>query len=122
MKKDQKPSNASRPSPETDDVATSIAKTQGQAVSLSANDLGEGTDRPGFDLGGSTGDTHAGTGLGLGTDAFDTPGDRRLPGRRFDNKLTIPRWSGPEPRDTTASDEKTASVNIPSTHDTKKTR
>jgi len=26
-------------------------------------------DRPGFDLGGSTGETHAGKGLGLGTDA-----------------------------------------------------
>lgn len=55
-------------------------------------------DRPGFDLGGSSGDTHAGTGLGLGQDASDTAGDRRLPGRRPENKLTIPRWrSGPEP-------------------------
>ena len=56
------------------------------------------TDRPGFDLGGSSGDTDAGTGLGLGNDSSDTPGERRLPGRRPDNKLTIPRWSGPEPR------------------------
>ena len=29
----------------------------------------EQVDRPGFDLGGSTGKTHAGKGLGLGTDA-----------------------------------------------------
>ncbi|MEH6728386.1 MAG: hypothetical protein V7703_19735, partial [Hyphomicrobiales bacterium] len=29
----------------------------------------EKVDRPGFDLGGSTGETHAGKGLGLGTDA-----------------------------------------------------
>ena len=54
-------------------------------------------DRPGFDLSGSSDDTHAGTGLGLGADASDTAGDRRLPGRRLDNKLTIPRWGGPEP-------------------------
>ena len=54
------------------------------------------TDRPGFDLDGSSDDTHAGSGLGLGKDAFDKPGDRRLPGRRLDNKLTIPRWSGPK--------------------------
>jgi len=54
-------------------------------------------DRPGFDLSGSSDDTHAGTGLGLGADAADKAGDRRLPGRRPDNKLTIPRWGGPEP-------------------------
>ena len=54
-------------------------------------------DRPGFDLSGSSDDTHAGTGLGLGADASDTAGDRRLPGRRPDNKLTISRWGGHEP-------------------------
>jgi len=32
-------------------------------------DSSEEVDRPGFDLGGSTGETHAGKGLGLGTDA-----------------------------------------------------
>lgn len=58
-------------------------------------------DRPGFDLSGSSDDTHAGTGLGLGADASDKAGDRRLPGRRLDNKLTIPRWGGPEPDGTT---------------------
>ena len=63
-------------------------------------------DRPGFDLGGSSGDTHAGTGLGLGNDSFDTPGERRLPGRRLDNKLTIPRWGGPEPRNATEPKKK----------------
>lgn len=63
-----------------------------------ANDPVKKTDRPGFDLGGSSGDTHAGTGLGLGNDSSDTAGERRLPGRRPGNKLTIPRWSGPEPR------------------------
>lgn len=39
-------------------------------------------DRPGFDLGGSTGKTSAGTGLGPGPDAADTRRDRSLPGRR----------------------------------------
>lgn len=65
-------------------------------------------DRPGFDLGGASDDTHAGTGLGLGDDAFENAGDRRLPGRRLHNKLTIPRWSGP------ASDVKTSSSKTPS--------
>ena len=32
----------------------------------------EQVDRPGFDLGGSTGETHAGKGLGLGTDAKES--------------------------------------------------
>lgn len=39
-------------------------------------------DRPGFDLGGSTGKTNAGAGLGLGKDAAENRRDRRLPGRR----------------------------------------
>ena len=32
----------------------------------------EQVDRPGFDLGGSTGETHGGKGLGLGTDAKES--------------------------------------------------
>jgi len=43
-------------------------------------------DRPGFDLGGSTGKTSAGTGLGLGQDASESRSDRRLPGRRGKSK------------------------------------
>ena len=39
-------------------------------------------DRPGFDLGGSTDKTTAGTGLGLGQDASENRRDRSLPGRR----------------------------------------
>ena len=39
----------------------------------------EKTDRPGFDLGGSTGDTSAGKGLGLGTDAKEDRKDWKLP-------------------------------------------
>lgn len=119
MTKVQKPSTSSRLSAENEDVAKPSEKTQAQDLSPSANDLGKGTDRPGFDLGGSSGDTHAGTGLGLGTNAFDTPSDRRLPGRQLDNKLTIPRWGGPEPRDTTGPEKKTASANIPLTPEIK---
>jgi hypothetical protein len=36
-------------------------------------------DRPGFDLGGSTGETSAGTGLGLGQDASESRSGRSLP-------------------------------------------
>lgn len=39
----------------------------------------EQIDRPGFDLGGSTGETHAGKGLGLGADAMEDRKDWRLP-------------------------------------------
>ena len=53
-------------------------------------------DRPGFDLGGSTGETSAGLGLGLGEDSSDTPRQRSLPGRRAKQKLSIPRWRGPD--------------------------
>ena len=49
-------------------------------------------DRPGFDLGGSTGNTTAGTGLGLGNNAGETRMDRSLPGRRAKAILSIPRW------------------------------
>lgn len=122
MKQNEKPSTASVSSAETDNIGKPVAKKQAQDVSPSANDLGQGIDRPGFDLGGSSGDTHAGSGLGLGKDAFDTPGERRLPGRRLDNDLTIPRWGGPEPRDPTAPDKKTSGAETPSTPETKKAR
>lgn len=88
----------SKPSDETD------KNTLGKAVEHEPHfrdDRDQKIDRPGFDLGGSSGDTHAGTGLGLGMDAPDSAGERRLPGRRLDNKLTIPRWGGAAPKDPT---------------------
>ena len=89
-------------SPEATDVADeNMPKKPAQDESRAADDSVKKIDRPGFDLGGASDDTHAGTGLGLGSDASDTPGDGRLPGRRPDNKLTIPRWGGPEPHGTT---------------------
>ncbi len=122
MKKNEKPSKSSESSAQTDHVGKPAAKKQAQDSPPTPNDLGQGVDRPGFDMGGSSGDTHAGSGLGLGEDAFDKPGDRRLPGRRLDNDLTIPRWGGPEPRDRAASDEKTAGAKTPSTPEKKKAR
>jgi hypothetical protein len=99
MKNNEKPSTSSESKRTT---PHDVAKSGGQKI-----------DRPGFDLSGSADDTRAGTGLGLGEDASDTPGDRRLPGRRLDGKLTIPRWSGPELHDTTASDKKTGDGHRP---------
>ena len=51
-------------------------------------------DRSGFDLGGAVTDATAGSGLGLGDDASENSGDRRLPGRRPGNKLGLPRFGG----------------------------
>ncbi len=115
MKKNEKPSTSSASSAATKGVSKPAPKKPAQGESPTANDLGQGIDRPGFDLGGSSGETHAGTGLGLGTDAFDTPGDRSLPGRKLDNHQTIPRWGGPEPQKTTGAE-------TPSTLEKKKTR
>ena len=62
-------------------------------------------DRPGFDIGGSTGDTTAGTGLGLGVNAGESRSDRSLPGRRAGATLSIPHWSGPTPQEPPSSDK-----------------
>lgn len=93
MKHDEKTKlNPPLTSEKTDNSKSSKAKK----VEQNLPDKGHlKTDRPGFDLSGSSEDTSAGTGLGLGNDSFETPGDRRLPGRRLNSKLTIPRWGGP---------------------------
>ncbi len=44
-----------------------------------SNETKEQIDRPGFDLGGATGDTTAGKGLGLGTDAKEGRKEWGLP-------------------------------------------
>ncbi len=122
MKQKAKPSTSPGPTAVTEGVGKPAPNETAQVTPPTPNELGQGIDRPGFDLGGSTGKTHAGTGLGLGTDAFDTPGERSLPGRKLDNKPTIPRWSGPKGRDTAASVEKAADTGSSSTPQTKKTR
>ncbi len=103
----EKPSSSYAKPKASDGVGMAASPKPEEDTPNVAGEHGLKTDRPGFDLGGSSGDTHAGAGLGLGEDAFDTPGDRRLPGRRLDNKLTIPRWSGPESRRANASEKKT---------------
>lgn len=55
---------------------------QNKAGDKAAERSADSVDRPGFDLGGSTGKTRAGTGLGLGEDAAENRRDRRLPRRR----------------------------------------
>lgn len=98
MKNIEKTATSSSPESQkvTDDINKHSTKKSVQDEPIAADDSGQKIDRPGFDLGGSSGNTHAGTGLGLGNNSSDTPGDRRLPGRRADNKPTIPRWGGPE--------------------------
>lgn len=56
-------------------------KRPGKPVDSAASSSDEpgDVDRPGFDLGGSTGKTSAGTGLGPGVDAAENRRDRRLP-------------------------------------------
>ncbi len=108
MKDKPKTSTSSRSSAAADVVDKTDPKKTPQDEPRVADDAVHKIDRPGFDLSGSSDDTHAGTGLGLGTDAFEAPGDRRLPGRQLDNKLTIPRWGGPEPKAETEPVDKTA--------------
>ena len=116
MKHREKPTTSSSPKSQkaTNEPNKHSNKKPAQDEPHAADDSGKKIDRPGFDLGGSSGDTHAGTGLGLGNDAFDTPGDRRLPGRRPDNKLTIPRWGGPELHDKQKPAKKPSGQEIPS--------
>jgi hypothetical protein len=103
MKHHEKPATSPESqSPEVSDKTREHKRREAVDDEQQTTDEGaQKIDRPGFDLSGSSDDTHAGTGLGLGADASDTAGDRRLPGRRLDNKLTIPRWGGPEPDGTT---------------------
>ncbi len=61
MKKNEKPSKSPASSTETNPVGKPAATSQAKEQSPTANDLGQGVDRPGFDLGGSSGDSHAGT-------------------------------------------------------------
>jgi hypothetical protein len=59
--------------PKTDAKATAEEPTKPSPKTdkREPTDASEQVDRPGFDLGGSTGETQAGKGLGLGTNAKD---------------------------------------------------
>jgi hypothetical protein len=122
MKNKTKIVTAASTSSSTAAPGKTIPNKPAQDEARAADDAVHKTDRPGFDLGGSSGETHAGTGLGLGVDAFDNAGDRRLPGRRLDNKLTIPRWGGAEPEAKTEPVEKTTGPESHSAPKAKTTR
>lgn len=62
-----------------DDTSVAGESEEPPPATSEAADESEQVDRPGFDLGGATGETDAGTGLGLGTDAKDSRKGRRLP-------------------------------------------
>ena len=55
-------------------------------------------DPQSIDLGGLTGKTTAGTGIGLDDDAGENRMDRSLPGSHAKAILSIPRWLGPDCR------------------------
>ncbi len=67
--------------PENEKTATKVeeGKPAGEADEPDPTDAAQQVDRPGFDLGGSTGKTQAGRGLGLGADAKDDRKGQRLP-------------------------------------------
>ncbi|KJS19985.1 MAG: hypothetical protein VR78_02335 [Hoeflea sp. BRH_c9] len=65
----RRPSTDDGPQPDVKATAEEPAKSLPKTDTPEPTDSSEEVDRPGFDLGGSTGETHAGKGLGLGTDA-----------------------------------------------------
>lgn len=98
MKHPEKPATSS--SPKSQQVTDDTPKHSAKMPPARLTTVVKRSTVPALILGGSSGDTDAGTGLGLGNDASDTAGGRRLPGRRPDNKLTIPRCGGPGPDST----------------------
>lgn len=67
-------------------LARNKTRNQGKKPPLDHSPKPAAVDRPGFDIGGSTGKTRAGTGIGVGSDAAENAQDRRLPGRRGDGQ------------------------------------
>lgn len=67
--------NQSDANPAADELTKSSPTTSKQEPTREA----ERVDRPGFDLGGSSGETSAGKGLGLGSDAQENRKGWRLP-------------------------------------------
>lgn len=64
-----RPSTHDRPESEPKEIVEELASASAKAETITSTEPSIQVDRPGFDLGGSTGDTHAGTGLGFGSDA-----------------------------------------------------
>ena len=68
----RRPSSDDGPQPDMKAVSEELAEPPPKADKPKPTGAPEQVDRPGFDLGGSTGETHAGKGLGLGTDAKES--------------------------------------------------
>ena len=68
----RRPSSEDSPQPDLKDSTEASTKLSPQADKREPTSTSEQVDRPGFDLGGSTGETSAGKGLGLGTDAKES--------------------------------------------------
>ncbi|PPQ33177.1 hypothetical protein CCR94_02640 [Rhodoblastus sphagnicola] len=65
----RRPSSGDGPQPDMQVIAEGSTEPPPKTDKPEPTEPCEQVDRPGFDLGGSTGKTHAGKGLGLGTDA-----------------------------------------------------
>ena len=65
----RRPSRDEGPKPDVKATAQEPTKPSPKTEKPEPTDADEQVDRPGLDLGGSTGETHAGKGLGLGADA-----------------------------------------------------
>jgi hypothetical protein len=75
----RRPSSDDGEEPDVKATAEEPTKPSPKTDKSEPTDSSEKIDRPGFDLGGSTGETHAGKGLGLGTDAEENRKDWKLP-------------------------------------------
>lgn len=65
----RRPSSDDGPQPNIKAIAEEPTEPSSKTGKPGPTGASDQVDRPGFDLGGSTGETHAGKGLGLGTDA-----------------------------------------------------
>lgn len=75
----RRPSKDDDQQPDAKVVAEEMHKPAPDSKMTEPTDELEQVDRPGFDLGGSTGETHAGKGLGPGADAKENRKGWRLP-------------------------------------------
>lgn len=74
-----RPAKNDGPPPDGDAAADELPKPAPKRDAPEPTDAFQQVDRPGFDLGGSTEETHAGKGLGLGSDAKKNRERWRLP-------------------------------------------
>jgi hypothetical protein len=68
----RRPSSEDSPQPDLKESTEEPTKSSPKTDKPEPASASEQVDRPGFDLGGSTGETRAGKGLGLGTDAKES--------------------------------------------------